>query len=194
MTELEKIGYAKMYMDKLAEGIDPVSGEVLPEDTVLNNVHLTRCFYFTSDILRRVIENEGVGARKSRKKDVLPPFTLSDDLRKQIEITVTPAMISHIAARINSLIDENSMQKLKVTAFTTWLMNNELLCEEIVDSKKRKKPTKTGEELGIFSEDREGQYGRYLAILYSETAQRYLLNNLDQIIAISNGEKKTDTI
>ena len=45
MTELETMQRAKMYLDKLAQGIDPISGDEVPEDSVLNNVRLARCFF-----------------------------------------------------------------------------------------------------------------------------------------------------
>ena len=48
MTELEKMERAKMYLDKLANGIDPITDQELPDDTVLNNVRLARCFFYTS--------------------------------------------------------------------------------------------------------------------------------------------------
>ena len=43
MTELEIMHRAKMYMEKLAQGIDPISDQEIPEDSVLNNVRLARC-------------------------------------------------------------------------------------------------------------------------------------------------------
>ena len=186
MAEIEKLRHAKNYMDKLAEGIDPISGATLPGDTLLNNISLSRCFYFVSDILGQVIENGGLVARKAPNNALLPPFALPDDMRDKIEITSSPAMIKSFTDRINGLVDDSAMQKLKVTALTTWLVNNGFLCEEIVNEKKRKRPTEAGEELGIYSETRDGQYGSYLAVLYKESAQRYLVSNLDQIIEISN--------
>jgi len=188
MTELEKLKYAKAYIDKLADGIDPISGEALPGDTILNNVRLSRCFFYVADVLRQVIENDGLSHRQNRRKPTLLPFSLPHDMRDQIEITETPTMIKHFTDRINGLVDDSVMTKLKVTALTTWLVNNGFLFEEIVNDKKRKKPTKSGEEIGVFAEVREGQYGGYLAILYSESAQRHIVKNLDLIIAISNGE------
>ena len=38
MTELEIMQRAKMYIDKLAQGIDPITDREVPEDSVLNNV------------------------------------------------------------------------------------------------------------------------------------------------------------
>jgi len=174
-------------MDSLANGVDPSSGQVLPKDTVLNNIDLSRCFFAVSDVLRRVSENGGVVGQRRRVS--LPPFSLQSDLRGQIGITAEPAMIKRFTDRINALVDTDAMQRLKVTAMTSWLVRNGYLREEEVNEKKRKVPTKQGEDLGISSEFREGQYGSYLAIQYSENAQRLLVSNLDEIIAISNGNE-----
>ena len=59
MTELEIMQRAKMYLDKLAQGIDPISGQEIPNDSVLNNVRLARCFFYVSGILDQVIANGG---------------------------------------------------------------------------------------------------------------------------------------
>ncbi len=38
MTEAEKLQRAKLYMDKLANGIDPITDTEIPGDSILNNV------------------------------------------------------------------------------------------------------------------------------------------------------------
>ena len=187
MTELEKMIIAKDNIEKLANGIDPKSDKVLSKKTVLSDIDLSQDFFLISDVLRQVIENGGVVAKPMRRNSALPPFSLPDEMFGQIEVTEKPAMIKQFTERINGLVDDSVMRKLKVTALTKWLVDNGFLCEEIVNDKKRKKPTEAGEELGIYSEERDGQYGGYLAILYKEPAQRHLINNLNQIIAISNG-------
>ena len=57
MTDLEIMQRAKMYMDNLAQGIDPISGQEVPNDSVLNNVRLARCFFYVSGVLDQVIAN-----------------------------------------------------------------------------------------------------------------------------------------
>lgn len=59
MTDLDIMRRAKMYMEKLAQGIDPISDQEIPEDSVLNNVRLARCFFYMSGILDQVIANGG---------------------------------------------------------------------------------------------------------------------------------------
>ena len=48
MTELETMQRAKMYLDKLARGIDPITDREMPEDAVLNNVRICRCLHYVS--------------------------------------------------------------------------------------------------------------------------------------------------
>ena len=69
MTELETMQRAKMYIDKLAKGINPLDDSVIPEDDIINNVRLSRCLFYVSDVLRQVIDNGGVTPPKRKKKE-----------------------------------------------------------------------------------------------------------------------------
>ena len=40
MTELEKIERAKTYMEKLANGINPIDDTMVPDEDIINNVRL----------------------------------------------------------------------------------------------------------------------------------------------------------
>ena len=42
MTELEKIEYAKSFIDKLAKGINPLDDSPIPDNDIANNVRLSR--------------------------------------------------------------------------------------------------------------------------------------------------------
>ena len=58
-TELDTMKHAKEYIDKLANGIDPFTDNPVPDDDIVNNVKLSRCFFYISGILEKVIENGG---------------------------------------------------------------------------------------------------------------------------------------
>ena len=68
MTELEKIARAKLYMEKLANGINPLNDQSIPEEELINNVRLSRCFFFVADVLRQVVENGGTKPVKRAEK------------------------------------------------------------------------------------------------------------------------------
>ena len=69
MTELETMQRAKMYLDKLAQGIDPITNQEVPEDSVLNHVRLARCFFYVSSVLDQVIVNGGVIGQRVKTMD-----------------------------------------------------------------------------------------------------------------------------
>ncbi len=50
-TELDTMKHAKEYIDKLANGIDPFTDKPVPDDDIVNNVKLSRCFFYISGIL-----------------------------------------------------------------------------------------------------------------------------------------------
>jgi hypothetical protein len=40
MTEMEIMQHAKDYLDKLAKGVDPLTGREVPENDIINNVRV----------------------------------------------------------------------------------------------------------------------------------------------------------
>ena len=49
MTEIEKIADAKTFIDKLANGINPLDDTPIPEDDIVNNIRLSCCFFYVSE-------------------------------------------------------------------------------------------------------------------------------------------------
>lgn len=43
MTELETLERAKMYLEKLANGINPIDGSVIPDGDIVNHVRISGC-------------------------------------------------------------------------------------------------------------------------------------------------------
>ena len=185
MTELELMQHAKDYLDKLAQGIDPLTGQEVPENDVINNVHISRCLFYVSDVLRQVIENGGIQV-KTAKKSEKTPFALSFEERALYPFGDFPVTVSVIAQRLNELVDQDTMQKLKTTSITKFLLQSGLLFEEeSVNGSKNKRPTEAGRQLGISTVLRTSQNGEYTAVVYSIDAQQFILDNLDAIIAIN---------
>ena len=184
MTELETLECAKMYMEKLANGINPIDGSVIPDEDVVNNVRLSRCFFYVADVLRQVIDNGGVTPQKKQKKE---PFALPVEKRSAFQFSDTPIPISEVANRINALIDEETMKKLSYSAIREWLVSLNMLEDTLNgEGKTIKSPTRRGEQMGIDREARMGQNGTYFVVVYNRAAQSFILDNLDAIIEYQN--------
>lgn len=180
MTEIEKIGYTKNFIDKLANGINPLDDTQIPDGDLLNNIRISRCMFYVSDILRQVIENNGF--KKATNDKNKAPFSISDERLAEFQFSQEPIGISEFTKRINSLIDENIMKKLKITSITEWLVDTDILYNEISNNKKHKRVTPKGASLGISECIYQGQYGEYKKLLYNENAQHFIINNINSII------------
>lgn len=186
MTELEKIERAKMYIDKLANGVNPLDDSLIPEGDVINQVRLSRCLFFVSDILRQVIENDGIPAKKAKKAKKIP-FDLPIEKRAFFDFSEQPIPISEIARRINVLRDSENMQTFSYKGIMDWLSEIGLLdWAAAPDGKRTKRPTSQGVEAGISVEDRESSKGPYQVVVYNLEAQHFILDNLDAVIQAEN--------
>ena len=184
-NNLEMMKQVKQSLEHLANGLDPVSGANLPEDTVLNDVQLSRRFFFAAAVMQRVIENGGQVSRVVTQK--LPPFAITAEEKAAIELSGEPVQITRLCEMINNRIDETKMSKLKVTAFGKWLLAKGFLVFDTHKNEQYKRPTEIGESIGLSCTLRTFGDREYYAITYSRDAQQFLLDHLDEIIAISNG-------
>ncbi|MBO4980157.1 MAG: hypothetical protein J6D16_07100 [Clostridia bacterium] len=190
MTELEKIAYAKSFIDKLANGINPLDDAPIPDGDIVNNVRLSRCFFYVSDILKQVIEN-GALAGKKGKKVRRSQFYITRDQLAQFDYSETPICITELAQRINNLIDAKQVKKLSYKRIVNWLVSIHALVEQQeADGKVKKYPTEGGQQLGIFSETRQGQSGEYVVVLYNKEAQTFILDNIEAILSHEDDEKE----
>lgn len=181
MTELEKMQRANMYISKLANGIDPISDAELPNDSILNNVRLSRCFFYVSEILRQVIENGGTD--KKGRKDSRIAFALTAESRDAFEYSKEPISISDFVSKLNDLIDATTMRTIASVTITNWLVEKGfLLTVEMPNGKKSRHPTKQGEDIGLSWQLRQGREGDYHMVFYNEYAQRFIIDHLEDIV------------
>ena len=176
MTELETMQRAKMYLDKLARGIDPITGNEVPEGEVLNNVRICRCLHYVSGVLEQVIANGGAIGEKA-------PFAITREQMAAITISSQAVRISEFTETINQAANDPSRKKLKATDITNWLLERGYLQkEQEPDGKPRRAPTELGQRGGIIGQMQQGQNGYYLSITYDANAQRLILDHLEEIL------------
>lgn len=186
MTELEMLQRAKMYMDKLANGIDPILDLEAPPEDIIHNVRLARCFFYVSDVLRRCIENGGVDPAPRQKREPKAPFSLTLEQRNQILFSQESISVSVLTERINALIDAEHMTALKTTQITDWLVDAGFLAViPTQEGRQVRRATEAGDAMGIHNEERNSIHGPYTGVFYEEKAQRFLVDNLDSILSFS---------
>ena len=179
MTELETMQRAKMYLDKLARGIDPITDRELPEDAVLNNVRLCRCFHYVSGVLEQVIANGGVVGKRERGTE----FSINRAQMAHIQLTAYPVGINEFAENIRVATGNPDMKRPNTGKMTAWLVSQgymELTTD--AEGKSRRMPTELGLRSGLSTKMRQGQNGEYLAVCYDANMQRMILDHLEEIL------------
>lgn len=179
MTELEVVQRAKMYMDMLAQGMDPITGLPLPQACGLDQQRLGRCFSYVSGILDQVIRNGGVVGKPERTLE----FFLTPAQLASVPISEQPVRMTELIDALHRAAGNPEMKKPSALRISDWLVAGGFLTRETTpDSKTRRVPTQAGLALGLSAQLRQSRDGEYVAVYYNANAQRFLLSNLDAIL------------
>ena len=191
MTELEKIEYAKSFIDKLANGINPLDDMPIPDDDIVNNVRLSRCFFYVSTILQKEIDRERRKIPKEKKPEKLP-FSITPEQLQNFEYSPYPISVSAMAKKINWLvredIEEKRMEKFSYRKINYWLRDIGMIeWREWGNGKSKRFPTAEGESIGLVLQIWEN-YGRKSPVIYlSEEAQHFIIDNIEAVMAAEKG-------
>lgn len=193
MTELEKIIYAKSFIDKMAEGTNPLDDSRIPDGELLNHVRISRCLFFVSDVLRRIGDGE-IKLPSSPKRARLPLVITWETVENEI-LSSAPLTITEFTRRVNLVADERNMQRINHTKILKWLIEKRFLEYRIADNGKRAKyPTKAGIEIGITTIRRIRHSNEFDQVIYNTEAQSFLVDHFISIEPTAeNGENITAT-
>lgn len=180
MTDTERYYTTKIYLDKLANGMNPLTGEDLPEDTVLNNVYLCRAFALASSVLEEAIKN---GCRVSPyEKNKMLPFTLTEEQRSKIRVSEEPVTVTAITNRVERVLDRD-VRPLAPVKVTQWLEMQGLLESKLNEEtgERARVATEEGEALGIESRNEMLRGQMRYRTFYNINAQAFIIANLEKI-------------
>lgn len=186
MDDLETLKHAKKYIDKLANGINPITDQPVPETDTVNNVRITRCLFYVSSALQKMIDHsdtEKETKQRTAKGSKKKAFWLSVDDLNAFAFSDTPISISEICKRLNDLKRDDGMKKFSRKRVVEWLMLTGLLETDTDEAGVvRKRPTEQGKNIGINCETRVGTRGNYTAVFYNREAQQFILDNFYNIL------------
>lgn len=193
MTELEKIAYAKTFIEKLAQGISPLDNTPIPEGEIVNNVRLARCFFYVAQVLGRVCENGGIDAPKPQeqpKSGSGRSVSLTREDLSRFEYSDKPIALGEMHKRVIALAPQgkrvNGFAKSKLIK---WLVFCGFAVTEKVDGKWLKFPTEAGEEIGISLGQGTDYHGdTYTYLCLNLDAQHFVLDNFEAITSFSTRE------
>ncbi len=178
--DMEKLEKALIYVDRIADGKNPVNNVPAENDDVMNNPNVIRCMFFVKEVLTALKNNGGVIGRSSgvKKKD----FPLESLESFQYVETKT---ITRLTEQLNAAINGNEFKKLSYKVITDWLKKNGYLIETD-DNQLGKKVTLTtekGQAVGITHSLQTSMRGNaYYRVEYDKSGQEFVVQNLPMMI------------
>ena len=190
MTEQEKILYTKSFIEKMANGVNPLDGTPIPEGELLNHVRISRCLFYVSELLGKMVEN---GETKKKAEEKIPFFATEEQISR-FDYTFHPIKASEIIKRLDEAVANPRMKSVSVQLLNQWLISEEYLFNdgEVISGKPQKMPTEKGIGLGITATLKEGKTGPYMLLQYSTRAQKFIVKNINAIVQA--GRKKESSI
>ena len=191
MTELDKLIRAESYIRKMANGINPITDETAADDDMVNNVRVTRCLYYVSDILRQVIANNGVVEKKPHGSGKKVDFYMTDEQRANLVEFDHPVFLREFVDEINRLTEANNCKKFAARWIRAYFVSIGLLVADADFVSKY--ATEEGVNLGIIPELRQSQQSmrEYWVNQYSPEAQRFIIDNIDTIVEFAKSPQYT---
>ncbi len=175
MEEIEVLKHAQTYIEKLANGENPLDGSAITEDSVLNNVRIVRCLYYVNDVLKKVVENGGVvsGKVKKPKKD---DFVYDEERAAKVNISVRPIALSIILSNVHEAFP--NCKKPSFEKVSELLKAKGILMDNPAGSPRYVAVPEAAEQ-GVWTEQGINHAGMtYWRTLYDDAGQRLVITSL----------------
>lgn len=189
MGKLELIKRSQICLKQLNEGVHPVTGAFLPNDSVFIDEQVKRYFSFIVRILDEHIELSEKVERLEREKVTKQKFSLTREQSEEIKLSEEPISILAFVKNVNSVIDTDFTEKLSSTLINEWLVERGFFKKtkkKTTINKTVYKPSDLAQNLGIIESDVvDKNSGEVKTVIKLEQrAQLFLLENIENIAKI----------
>ena len=195
MERIALVERAKMYLQLLSNGVHPVTGQSIPQDSAFVDPKVRRCFSFISEVLDEYVELKAKvdQLEKDRNKNTIviakkQVFSITQEQCNSIKLSKEPISVMAFMKNINEVIDVETTEKLSSTRINKWLTNRGLVTSEKVQTVTNKtiyKPSDVAVRIGIteesFVDRKSGEVKTQIKL--EERAQLFIIENLEEIIA-----------
>jgi hypothetical protein len=187
MDDISKFKQAKLFLEKLANGRDPISGERVSENDIVRDSRIISCLDAAVDALERQIQ-ELCDTHCYDKNIGRKCFFITAQQKSALQLNDGECRVSDIAKEINRVTSENDTKIMQGVWINDWLESIGMLYR---NDEGNRFATADGNKIGITSEIRQSSNGKELYTnLYSVQAQKFIYDNLEAVISQHGVEKQ----
>jgi hypothetical protein len=177
-SELGKIDKAKIVLQDIVNGVNPLSGKPIAKDNFVSDARITGCFNFITEVLDNVLN----GVYRNQK---LSAFIMTEDQKSKVTFPEGKIGVNEFSRRINAQLNLGVSKKLTGVELNKRLKKMGILSEIITkEGKTRTVVNPQSAQYGLENEKRSFNGVEYDMVVISDKGKKYLLDNLEEIMAV----------
>jgi hypothetical protein len=175
MEDKQLLAHAKDYIDQMAEGINPLTGEKEPDGSCLGQARISRCLQYVSGVLEQIL-NDTYLPRSELPAPKPPklPFTLTEEELHAVTPETKKISLTRLLDHIYSFGQTEHMKKIPYKQAVNWLIEQGVLQKQ----EDKILPTPFGEEIGVSWSDT----AFYPGVYYAVSAQQWIIDRLPELL------------
>lgn len=181
MNDYDLLLHAKDYIDQLAIGINPLTGEPVGEGDVVREERIARCLAYVSGVMQNVLNLAKADAPQAPRRKG-GKLWITDEQKSRFPYREEGMTLKRIAQELNALAVDTEARFTRMK-FMDWLVQKGMLEIAEEDHKKRRIPTEQGTAQGFLWIAASGPRGSYSFILCNVEAQKYIIDNLGELLS-----------
>lgn len=178
----EKLIKAKAILEKMANGINPINGQPIHDESFLQDPRMIRMLFYVSNVLQQVADGK---IQKNRPRD----FSITADEKSKVKFPEYKIGVQEFSKCINEVIDPNRSKKLTGVELNKQLKKLGILSEvPTEDGKMKTTINEKSKEYGIEIEHRNFNGREYDMVVFNYLGKKYLLENIEYIMSYEKDE------
>lgn len=195
---------AETYLRKLSCGVNPLTGELLPEGDACKQERISKCLAYVASLLQKQLDHSDIAgqdgsqaavtatkpakAEKKAAKKQMVPLAIDAEMLTRYRFFDNPVSISRVVRNINELLPRDVyMNHLLYADVANFLVQEGVLSrQDAGDGKEANLPTPHGESFGF--EKTEGDIRGHHNVFTQcwQKAQQYILDNIQKCVELAN--------
>lgn len=199
---------AETYLRKLSCGVNPLTGELLPDGDACKQERISKCLAYVASLLQKQLDHSDIAghdtgdtatatntktaakaakADKKAAKKQMVPLAIDGEMISRYKFFDYPVSISRVVRNINDLLPRDVyMNHLLYADVANFLVQEGILSRQAAGDGEANLPTALGESYGFEKTEADLRGHHNIFTQCWQKAQQYILDNIQKCVELAN--------
>lgn len=199
---------AETYLRKLSCGVNPLTGELLPDGDACKQERISKCLAYVASLLQKQLDHSDIAghdtgdtatatntktaakaakADKKAAKKQMVPLAIDGEMISRYKFFDYPVSISRVVRNINDLLPRDVyMNHLLYADVANFLVQEGILSRQAAGDGEANLPTALGESYGFEKTEADLRGHHNIFTQCWQKAQQYILDNIQKCVDLAN--------